>query len=390
MTAKISRHAEIIIIGAGVIGASIAYHLGINGIKDILVLDSAPGPGTGSTGKATGGFRLQFGSQINIELSQLSRQKLINFKSEHGIDPGYIEAGYLFLAQSESEMDNLKLANTLQKNNGVTDAELVTAEEIQKLNPFINLNNIIGGTFCRSDGFIEPLSILNGYVSSSQKSGVKFEYGCRIEKINYTGKKIESVESSGEKFTGELFINAAGAWSGWLAGLADEYLPVKHLKRQVCRIKETNTLPAGTPMTIWVDTAFHFRMKDDHLILLLPDTPENNYNYNTSVESVWLEKVFSTAKEKLPALKNCTIDTGASWAGLYEMSPDEHVILGRSDYLENFYYANGSSGHGVMHSPAIGELLAGIICNKKSEIDIEVLNPNRFKEGKLIDQIPFF
>ena len=145
-------------------------------------------------------------------------------------------------------------------------------------------------------------------------------------------------------------------------------------------------------MTVWVDSSFHFRMKNDHLILLLPETPENNYNYNTEVEESWLEKVFKIAKDKLPAVNNCSIDPKKSWAGLYEMSPDEHLILGRSEYLENFYFANGSSGHGVMHSPAIGELLAGIISGKKNEndIDIEFLSPNRFKEKKLIEQIHFF
>ena len=390
MPEKNTRHAEVIIIGAGVIGASIAYHLSINGIKDILVLDGASGPGMGSTGKATGGFRQQFGSKINIELSLLARKKLIEFKNEHGVDPGYIEAGYLFLAQSNEEMKNLTLANALQQKTGVKDAMLVDVDEIQKLNPHINLNNVIGGSYCVSDGFIEPMSILNGYVLSSQKNGVNYSYDRRIEKINFTGKKIDSIETSTEKFSAETYINAAGAWAGWLAGLATEYLPVKHLKRQVCRIKETNTLPAATPMTIWVDSSFHFRMKDDHLTLLLPAVPENNYNYDTSVETSWLEKVQSIARDKLPVMKDCSIDTGACWAGLYEMSPDEHVILGRSAFLENFYYANGSSGHGVMHSPAIGELLAGIICNKKSEIDIDALSPNRFKEGKLIEQIHFF
>ncbi|HAX48114.1 MAG TPA: FAD-binding oxidoreductase [Ignavibacteria bacterium] len=390
MPGKDIRTAEVIIIGAGVIGASIAYHLSINGFKDILVLDGASGPGMGSTGKATGGFRRQFGSKINIELSQLSGKKLIDFKDEHGVDPGYIKAGYLFLAQSPDEMKNLTQANALQQESGVKDAALVTVDEIEKLNPHINFSNITGGSFCGSDGFIDPKSILNGYVLSSQKRGVNFGYDKRVEKINYTGNRIESIETSTGKFSAEIFINAAGAWAGWLAGLATEYLPVKHLKRQVCRMKEKNTLPAGTPMTVWVDSAFHFRMKDDHLVLLHPDQPENNYNYDITVENSWLERVYKIAKEKLPAAKDCSIDTQACWAGLYEMSPDEHVILGRSDFLENFYYANGSSGHGVMHSPAIGELLAGAICGKKSDIDIDILSPRRFKEGKLIEQIRFF
>ena len=287
-------------------------------------------------------------------------------------------------------MKNLTLANTLQQKTGVKDAILVTANDIQKLNPHINMQNIIGGSFCQSDGFIEPMNILNGYVTSSQNMGVKYVYNEHVTKINCTGSKIESVETSSGKFSADMYVNAAGAWAGSLAGLALEYLPVKHLKRQVCRIKEKNTLPDDTPMTVWVDSCFHFRMKDDHLILLLPDTPENNYNYDISVEPNWIDKVMKIARQKIPAVNTLNTDTENSWAGLYEMSPDEHLILGKSGFLDNFYYANGSSGHGVMHSPAIGELLANIICNKPNEIDTRILSPERFSKGKLIDQIHFF
>ncbi len=384
------QHYDIIIIGAGVIGSSIAYHLSINGVKNILVLDGAPTSGSGSTSKATGGYRAQFGSEINIQLSLLARKKILKFKDEHGVDPCYQQTGYLFLAQTNEEMKNLTLANSLQQNTGVKDAVLVTTDDIEKLNPRINMQNIIGGSFSQSDGFINPMNILNGYISSSQKNGVKYLYNTSATGIKYSNHAIKNIETSTGKFSADIYVNAAGAWAGWLAGLADEYLPVKHLKRQVCRIQEKNTLPADTPMTIWVDTSFHFRMKDDHLILLLPCIPENNYNYDTTVEDSWLNKVLTVAKDKLPAVNALIADSEGSWAGLYEMSPDEHLILGKSSYLENFYYANGSSGHGVMHSPAIGELLANIICNKPNEIDSDILSPKRFTERKLIEQIHFF
>ena len=386
----IMPHADVIIIGAGVIGSSIAYHLSLSGVNKILVLDSAHAPGSGSTSKATGGYRAQFGSKINIQLSLLARKKILAFKDEHGIDPCYKQAGYFFLAQTNEEMKNLTLANSLQQNSGLNDAVMVTTDDIEKLNPHINMKKVIGGSFCQSDGFIEPMNILNGYVSSSQKNGVKYLYNTSVTGIKYSNSTIENIETSSGKFSADIYVNAAGAWAGWLAGLADEYLPVKHLKRQVCRIKEKNTLPADTPMTIWVDSSFHFRMRDEHLLLLLPCVPENNYNYDITVETSWLDKVMAIGNDKLPALSKCSIDSEGSWAGLYEMSPDEHLILGKSGYLENFYYANGSSGHGVMHSPAIGELLANIICNKPNEIDTDILSPKRFTEGKHIEQIHFF
>jgi sarcosine oxidase subunit beta len=390
MSSKIVKHADVIIIGAGVIGLSIAYHLSCNGIKKIMVLESASSPGLGSTSKATGGYRAQFGSGINIQLSLLARKKLLEFKDEHGIDPGYIQAGYLFLAQNNEEMKNLTLANALQQRYGLMNAVLVSNDDIKRLNPHINIHDIIGGFFCQSDGFIDPMNILNGYLSSSQKNGVEIIYNTGVSGIKCADSNIEYIETSSGSYSADKYVNAAGAWAGAVADLAGESLPVKHLKRQVCRIKEKNILPADTPMTIWVNNSFHFRMRDGHLILLLPSEPDNNDNYNAEVEPDWLNKVFRIAKEKIPLLNDLSIDTKGSWAGLYEMSPDEHLILGRSYNLGNFYYANGSSGHGVMHSPAIGELLANIICNKPNGIDTEILSPERFTHDKLIEQIHFF
>jgi len=388
MPSKNIRYADVIIIGAGVIGASIAYHLSLNGIKNILIIESNPEAGKGSTCRATGGYRAQFGSLINIQLSLISRQKLIDFKYEHGIDPGYIPVGYIFAAESTSEMTSLTAANSLQQSCGLRDAVLVSADDISKLNPHIKSENILGGSFCQSDGFIKPMNILQGYVNSAANNGVEFLYDTKVTGINRSPSNIMSIETSNGTIKGDAIVNAAGAWAAEIAAFAGETLPVKKLKRQVCRIKEKNTLPLNTPMTIWVNSAFHFRMRDGHLILLMPDEPENNNDLN--VESQWLERVFAVGKQKIPALNNYSIDTAASWAGYYEMSPDEHLILGRAESLNNFYFANGSSGHGVMHSPAIGELLANIICGKKNEIDTDILSPKRFSSGKPIEQIQFF
>ncbi len=382
--------ADAVVIGSGVIGSSIAYHLSQNGVKNILVVDSAPAAGMGSTSKATGGFRSQFGSKINIQLSLLSRKKLLAFKDEHGIDPGFEQAGYLFLAGSQEELKNLTLANSLQQMTGVKDAMLVSPVDIQKLNPHICMEGITGGSFCPGDGFITPMNIMQGYISSSVKNGVRFLYDCNVTAITAGENKIEYIQTTHGRIYADIFVNAAGAFAGHLAAMAGETLPVTPSKRQVCRIKETETLPPLTPMTIWIDSAFHFRMREGHLILLHPCEPENNENYNIHIEESWMNNVFGIAKGKLPALEHCSVDREGSWAGLYEISPDEHLILGVSDGLQNFYYANGSSGHGVMHSPAIGELLANIICNKPNEIDVDILNPARFQQNKLIEQIPFF
>lgn len=380
---------DALIIGGGVIGASIAHHLAKKGLKKICVIDKGS-PASGSTGKATGGYRAQFGSEINIRLSLLSKNKLISFKDETGVDPGYKPYGYLFAAQNDEEFTKLKMANSLQQSFGVDDAKLITAEDIKTLNPYIAHTSIIGGTFCQSDGFITPLNILKGYTEAAKRLGVEFIYSSEVTSINVKDGSIASVNTLNESYSAGVVINAAGAWAGRIGQLAGTDIPVKPLKRQVCRLAEENTIPENTPMTIWADNSFHFRMRDNHLILLMPSEPENNENFNTQPENKWLESVFTIANERLPATKNCHIDYSASWAGLYEISPDEHILLGLAPGFSNFYLANGSSGHGVMHSPAIGQLLSELILNEPLSIDISSLSPNRFNEGKSIKSIEFF
>ncbi len=378
------------IVGGGVIGASIAYHLASKGFRNIKVIDQAPKPGSGSTGKATGGFRAQFGSEVNIKLSLLSRQKLLSFKDEFEVDPHFQQTGYLFLAQNQNELNLLNQANVLQKSCGLNEAEIVSHYDIKKINPYIEHTGIIGGAFCKSDGFISPLKILEGYITAAERLGVKFEYETELKGFKIENGKIITAITNKNNIETEIVINAAGAWAGEIAKLAGANIPVKPLKRQAAVVKRKKLLPEDSPMTIWIDNSFHFRMRDRNMVMLLPLEPENKELFNTEIENGWLEKIFTIAQERIPILHSCVIDKSDSIAGLYEMSPDEHVLLGLAPELKNFYLANGSSGHGVMHSPAIGQLMAELIAGEKPSINIADLNPSRFIEGKPTKSIPFF
>jgi len=387
------RNCDILIIGAGVIGASIAYHLALKGIKNIAVVEKGMHAGIGSTSKATGGFRAQFGSEINIKLSLLSRTKLLNFKEETGFDPCYLQHGYLFLARGEDEMNKLLAANRLQKINGLSEAGEVSVNEIKKLNPFINPAGIFGGTFSPTDGFISPVNILNGYTKQAMKLGVSFLYGNEITEfvLNGSNKKITGVKTNRDNFSTGSVVNAAGPWAGVVALMAGCNLPVKPLKRQVACIRGENLLPANLPMTIFTEDSFHFRMRESRLIILLPTENEITEPFDTTIEESWLKKVFKIANERIPEVKKSNIDKNNSWAGLYEMSPDEHILLGLAPGFGNFFLANGSSGHGVMHSPAAGQLLAEIITEgRASTIDTHSIRPSRFIDGEPVSSINFF
>src|ERR1043165_8039051 len=174
------KRAAVAVIGGGVMGASVAYHLAAAGQRDVLVLDRANAPGAGSTGRATGGFRAQYGTAINVRLSLLARAKLETFRDETGVDPGYVRAGYLWLAVSEPELQSLAAGRRVQHAAGLHEAVGVSPDDIGRLNPAIRLDDVVGGAFCPSDGFIRPLQILDGYLTAAERLGVRARWGVAV------------------------------------------------------------------------------------------------------------------------------------------------------------------------------------------------------------------
>jgi len=346
---------ETVIIGGGVIGASIAYHLALRGMPDVVVIEREREPGLGSTSRATGGFRAQFSTEINVRLSLLAREKLLRFEDETGVDPGFAQFGYLFLARSESALEQLRQAQTIQHAFGLHDARMISVGEARAINPAIGDDAIIGGAHCPSDGFIRAMHILRGYIEAAQRLGVRFEYGM-----------TELPDS-------RIVVNCAGAWSSLVSDV-----PVKPLRRQVAATIPTGILPRSMPMTIWIDDGYHFRVRDDRVLLLWPDQPP--YGFAADVEDAWIDRVESMTRERVPILRDVPIDRAKCWAGLYEMTPDKHPLLGWLD--DRTFICAGASGHGVMHSPALGELAAQLIVGEPTTFDVRPLRPSRFAEGE--------
>ena len=375
--------AEVVIVGGGVIGASVAYHLAARGVRDVLVLERGARPGEGSTGRATGGFRAQFGTEVNVRLSLLSREKLLRFREETGVDPGFRQHGYLFIARSAEELDALVSAQAVQHECGLTEARAVTAEEVGRLNPAINLEGVTGGVYGSSDGFIRPLEIMRGYAEAAARLGVRFEYGTTLEGVSVgAGGRVGTLLTSAGEVSAGVVVNAAGAWAASVAHAFGVEIPVTPLRRQVAITRPCDLLPEEMPMTIFVGDGFHLRVRERAVLLLWPDEPRAGSDpFGTDVDDEWLATVVSKARANVPCLSGAEIDRAACWAGLYEMSPDRHAILGRAPGFENFYLANGSSGHGVMHAPALGQLLAEHILDGTARtLDTYPLRPTRFAE----------
>jgi sarcosine oxidase subunit beta len=378
------RTADVVIIGGGVIGASVAYHLAARGVRDVLVLERGAGPGAGSTGRATGGFRAQFGTRVNVQLSLLSREKLLHFEEETGVSPGFRQVGYLFVAGCLEEIEELVSTQAVQRECGFAEAREVSVEEVARLNPALHLEGVAGGVYCPADGFIRPLEILRGYTEAAARLGARFLYGVTVEGVRkgVEGRTGTLLTTAGEVSAG-AYVNAAGAWAGEVARVLGTEVPVTPLRRQVAITRPFSLLPEAMPMTIYAGDGFHLRVRDGRVLLLWPDDPRGVEPFDTGVDEGWLATVVSKAHARVPCLREARIDRGACWAGLYEMSPDRHAILGRAPGFADLYLANGSSGHGVMHAPALGQLLAEIILDGSAHtLDVQALRPTRFAEGE--------
>ena len=381
------ERADVVIVGAGVIGASVAYHLAKRGAGSIWVVEKESTPGRGSTGRATGGYRAQYSSDINVRLSLLARDALRRFSNETGVDPGYRPVGYLWIASTADEYDDLLRAQTIQRNAGLEETRIFDAQQALEKNPFVHPAGIVGGAFCQTDGFIRPLDILRGYVEAAQRLGVRFLFDTTISSFERTSAgNIRSVRTNqGLTIETHAVVDAGGAWAQSIAQLAGIHLPVIPLRRQVALTEPCSLLPDDMPLTIFMSDGFHLRVRDGRVMLLRPTPGHSQDPYNTDVEQTWLDETLAIARQRIPCMAEVRIDPQLCWAGLYEMSPDKHALLGPAPNVPNLYLVNGSSGHGVMHSPALGQLLAEIIVDgKATSLDVSPLRPTRFAEGKPI------
>jgi glycine/D-amino acid oxidase-like deaminating enzyme len=379
------RNPGVVIVGAGVMGASAAYHLAARGRRDVLVIDSGSAAGEGSTSRATGGFRAQYGTAINVRLSLLTRSKLRRFSDEVGGECGYVPAGYLWLASSAGVLKGLAEARALQHAEGLTEATAATPDEVALINPAIALDGILGGSFCPTDGFVRPLGILNGYLEAAQRLGVDVSWGEEaVDAERSASGRITALLTTRRRIATDTVINAAGAWAGALGSACGLNVPVSPLRRQVALTEPTRVLPDSMPMTIFTDDGFHLRVRDGRVLLLWPTPGLPGRPFDATVDAEWIDAVAAKAHARVPVLRDVTVDRAGSWAGLYEMSPDKHAILGPHPDCENLFLINGSSGHGVMHAPALGHLLAEIVLDgRATTIDTHQLRPERFSEGDL-------
>jgi sarcosine oxidase, subunit beta len=379
------RTADVAIIGGGIVGSSIAYHLIAAGCKNVLVIERETAQGKGSTGKSMGGVRAQFSTPVNIQMSLYSIPFYASFEERIGHPCDYRPQGYLFCATTENHVTYLRANYEKQVAMGLKNVQLISGDEIRRQFPQLRGDDIQGGSFCSTDGFVDPYSAMIGYMTWACDHGAKLWKNTTVTAIARNRDCFE-IATTLDVVSASRVVNCAGAWSAAIARMVAIDLPVEPLRRMLVPTEPFDQFPHTAPMIVDMSNGFHFRPEGRGFLLAWND-PEETPGYKTDFQPSFIEKVLVRAADRVPAFENVAVNSKRAWAGLYEMTPDHHPILGESPDVPGFFFANGFSGHGVMHSPATGKILSDLILTGQTDlIDASLLNFSRFAEGRTIDE----
>jgi sarcosine oxidase subunit beta len=378
--------AEVVIIGAGIVGSSIAYHLTAAGCEDVLVIERESAQGKGSTGKSMGGVRAQFSTPVNIQMSLYSIPFYASFDERLGHPAGYRPQGYLFCATSDKHMAYLRTNYQKQVAMGLKDVRLIAADEIRSMFPQLRSDDIVGGSFCSTDGFVDPYSAMVGFMTWATGHGARLWKNTQVTGIQRDARSITGVETSKGSISTRKVVNAAGPWAAGVAKMVGLDLPVEPLRRMLVPTEPFDQFSHTAPMIIDMSNGFHFRPEALGFLLAWND-PEETPGYKTDFDPAFIEKILTRAADRVPVFENLAVNAKRAWAGLYEMTPDHHPILGEAPDVPGFFLANGFSGHGVMHAPATGKILSDLILTGRTDlVDASLLGLSRFSEGRMIEE----
>jgi sarcosine oxidase, subunit beta len=370
--------ADILIIGAGIVGCSLAYHLTLQGASRVVVVEKDL-ICSGSTGKSAGGIRQQFATELNVGLSLESIRMFDRMPEELEIDPGFRRVGYLFLASTSEEMTLFRRNVELQQRCGVP-AKIVPPDDIRRLVPFVQLDGILGGSYCPTDGYAAPYEVTMGYAAAARRGGVRFHEQRAVTGILRSGDRVCGVATGAGPVHAPVIVNAAGAFAGLIGEMAGVDVPITPFRRQLFTTHPIPAFAAEPPLTIDYHRNWYFRGELGGCLFSGPKDEESTFNTNVDWEH--LAESVEQAVVRLPILAEAEIHRG--WAGLYEISPDNNAILGPVPELQGFYVAGGHSGHGFQHGPIVGKLMAELILAERTSIDIGALGIERFRAGKAV------
>ncbi|WP_342038572.1 FAD-binding oxidoreductase [Brevibacterium ammoniilyticum] len=369
--------ADVVIIGGGVMGASIAFNLAERGAGRIVLVERDV-PGSGSTSKAAGGVRCQFSDEVNIALSVRSLEILRSFESTFGTDIDLVSNGYLFLLDSPESVEMFAANVALQQGLGL-DSLMLTVDEVAALAPYVDTTGLLAGAFNPGDGHCTPEAVVAGYITAARDRGVTVLKCCEVTGIVTRGengrRRITSVETTQGTITCSQVVCAAGAWSGLIGEMAGVDLPVTPLRREIMVSEPVGFDTSAMPFTIDFSSSYYVHPEGRGLLFGCPDA-EDRWGFDERRDPDWLFTLSEHIGARTPDLADVEVKRG--WAGLYEMTPDHNALIGQARELDGFTYACGFSGHGFLMGPAVGEVVADLMTGRTPLTDVAPLDKDRF------------
>jgi sarcosine oxidase subunit beta len=374
--------ADIVVIGGGVMGASTAYHLANRGQKDVLLLDKCEFFGQGATGRCAGGVRYQFSTEINVRLSIESLPMLERFKDELDQEVDFRKCGYLFVLTRPPEVEYFRRNVDLQHRLGI-QTEWLSGDEVRLRLPLMKFDDALGGTFNSKDGLVDPNSVVMGYINAGQHLGLKALESCEVTGIRVEAGRVTGVETERGTIATRTVVNAAGPWAGLIGALAGVEIPITPIRRQLLTTTPLPELPLDFPFVIDFAQSLYFHREGLGLLTGMSNT-EQKTGFDQTIDGDFEMVNLKAAMTRMPLLEKAGLVS--HWAGLYEVTPDAHPIFGRTP-VDGFYVVGGFSGHGFMHGPVAGKLMAELIIDGEYKtLDVSALDLARFDEDRLIQE----
>lgn len=374
-----SNTADIVVIGGGVIGLASAFYiardvLGASSQQRIVIIEKEPVIGAGATGKNAGGIRAQFSTGVNINFSLKSIEIFERFAEETGRQLEFNQCGYLFLQTTAEQVRDFERQAELQRSLGVV-VDFLDPKDIVRLAPLVRVDDVLRGSFSPRDGVADPGDIAMGYYEAARRLGVEVLTSQTVTGLEMAGDTITGVKTDKGLIQTRMVINAAGPYAAKIAAMAGYRAPIEPIKRQIVVTGPLENLAEDFPMVVDVSSGLYFHRETPGLLLgwAKPDTAAG---FDESADPDYTDEILMHALDRMPDLEEASV--GSVWAGLYETTPDHHAIIGQAPGVSGMIMVNGFSGHGLMHAPAAGMVVADLVAGVTPRLETEELSPERF------------
>jgi sarcosine oxidase subunit beta len=377
---SVPRSADVVVIGGGVVGCSIAYHLARRGQRNVVVLERET-VGSGTTSKAAGGIRAQFPTETEVRFSLDAIRVFEDFEAEFGVDIGYRKIGYLFLVFDEPDLAGFRARATMQQRFGV-DVRIITPADARALVPALNVDDVLAAVWAPGDGMAGPAEVTQGFASRARALGATIVEGVKVEGIERDGDRVRGVRTGDGAIAAPVVVNAAGPVAARVARMAGVDIPVHPRRRHIFFTEPFPDIPGPVPLTTDRRSGFYFRKEMEQVLLSPGDVEDIGDDFDVPLDGGKVEETVAKAIHRLPILERARIAGG--WAGLRPLTPDDHAIIGWAPGVEGFFLAVGFGGHGFQHSPVTGRVVAEWLTEGKPSIDCSLFDPGRFAAGRAI------